>query len=116
MVEATSGHGGTDHYTSSLGRLGVFKDDVRPSTVMTVPRPKKEVDLLWTGYFIMPHTEQLNDLHGRTMVNIVGGETFHICDKNSPEIAQTSGLVVSQDDGRRNQSHPVQSRKQVLRS
>lgn len=99
-----------------LARLGVFNDDVRPSTVMTVPCPKKEVDLLWTGYFIMPHTEQLNDLHGRTMVNIVGGETFHICDKNSPEIAQTSGLVVSQDDGRRNQSHPVQSRKQVLRS
>ena len=40
-------------------------------------------DPLWTGYFIMLHTEKLNDLHGRTMVNIVSGETFHIHDKNS---------------------------------
>ena len=98
-----------------LSPLGIFKDDVRPYTVMTVPFPKKEVDLLWTGYFIMPHTEQLNDLHGRTMVNIVSRETPHLR-QELIEIAQTSGLVVSQDDGRRNQSHPVQSRKQVLRS
>ena len=31
----------------------------------------------------MPHTEKLNDLHGRTMANIVSGESFHIYDKNS---------------------------------
>jgi hypothetical protein len=29
-----------------LARLGVFKDDLRPFTVMTVPFPKKEVTLL----------------------------------------------------------------------
>jgi hypothetical protein len=32
-----------------LARLGVFKDDIRPFTVMTVPFPKKETDLLWKG-------------------------------------------------------------------
>ena len=97
-----------------LARLGVFNDDVRPSTVMTVPRPKKEVDLLRTGYFIMPHTEQLNDLHGRTMVNIVGGETFHIYDKNSSRLPKPPGwlsLRTMEDE-----INPVQSRKQVLRS
>jgi hypothetical protein len=99
-----------------LARPGVFKDDVRPYTVMTVPFPKKEVDLLWTGYFIMPHTEQLNDLHGRTMVNIVSGETFHIYDKNSSRLPKPPGWLSLRTDGRRNQSHPVQSRKQVLRS
>jgi len=31
----------------------------------------------------MPHTEKLNDLHGRTMVNIVSCETFHVYDTNS---------------------------------
>jgi hypothetical protein len=58
-----------------LARLGVFKEDLRPFTVVTVPFPKRETvsDPLWTGYFIMPHTEKLNDLHGRTMVNIVSG-------------------------------------------
>jgi hypothetical protein len=63
-----------------LARPGVFKDDLRPFTVVTVPFPKRETvqDPLWTGYFIMPHTDKLNDLHGRTMVNIVSGETFHI--------------------------------------
>src|SRR5260370_37734666 len=76
-----------------LARLGVFKDDLRPFTVMTVPFPKKEVNLLWTGYFIMPHTEKLNDLHGRTMVNIVSGETFHIYDKNSSKLAKPLGWL-----------------------
>ena len=97
-----------------LAGLSVFKDEVRPYTVMTVPFPKKEVDLLWTGHFIMPRQDQLNDLHGRTMVNIVSRETPHLR-QELIEIAQTSGLVVSQDDGRRNQSDPVQSRKQRLR-
>jgi len=67
-----------------LARLGVFKDDLRPFTMVTVPFPKRETveDPLWTGYFSMPQTEKLYDLHGRTMVNIVSGETFHIYDKN----------------------------------
>ncbi len=71
-----------------LARLGVFKDDLRPFTVVTVPFPKRETvrDPLWTGYFIMPRTETLDDLHGRTMVNIVSGETFHIYDKNSSRL------------------------------
>jgi hypothetical protein len=71
-----------------LARLGVFKDDLRPFTVVTVPFPKRETvrDPLWTGYFIMPDTERLTDLHGRMMVNIVSGESFHIYDKNSSRL------------------------------
>jgi hypothetical protein len=78
-----------------LARLGVFKDDIRPFTVMTVPFPKRETvrDPLWSGYFIMPHTEKLHDLHGRTMVNIVSGETFHIYDKNSSKLPKPSGWL-----------------------
>ncbi len=78
-----------------LARLGIFKDDLRPFTVMTVPFPKRETvrDPLWTGYFIMPHTEKLNDLHGRTMVNIVNGETFHIYDKNSSRLPKPPGWL-----------------------
>jgi hypothetical protein len=74
-------------------RLGVFKDDLRPFTVMTVPFPKNELGLLWKGYFIMPHTEKLHDLHGRTMVNIVSGESFHIYDKNSSRLAKPPGWL-----------------------
>jgi hypothetical protein len=76
-------------------RLSCFKDDLRPFTVMTVPFPKRETvrDPLWSGYFIMPHTEKLNDLHGRTMVNIVSGETFHIYDKNSSKLAKPLGWL-----------------------
>src|SRR5215472_9726006 len=47
-----------------LERLGRFKDELRPFTVVTVPFPKREVGLLWKGYFIMPHPEKLDDLHG----------------------------------------------------
>jgi len=65
-----------------LARLGVFKY-LRPFTVVTVPFAKKETDLLWKGFFIMPYRHKLTDLHGRTMVNIVSGEVFHIHDKNS---------------------------------
>lgn len=74
-------------------RLGVFKDDLRPFTVITVPFPKKEGDVLWAGPFIMPHREKLNDLHGRTMVNIVSGATFHIYDKNPSTLAKPSGWL-----------------------
>ena len=78
-----------------LGRLGVFTGDMRPFTVMTVPFPKRETvsDPLWTGYFIMPQPEQLNDLHGRTMVNIVSGETFPIYDKYSSRMPKPPGWL-----------------------
>ena len=78
-----------------LSRLGPFKDDLRPFTVVTVPFPKRETvsDPLWTGYFIMPHTGELNDLHGRTMVNIVSGETFHIYDKASSRLPKPPGWL-----------------------
>ena len=78
-----------------LSRLGASKDDLRPFTVVTVPLPKRETvrDPLWKGYFIMPHTENLNDLHGRTMVNIVSGETFHIYDKNSSRLPKPLGWL-----------------------
>jgi hypothetical protein len=46
-----------------------------------------------TGYLIMPHAEKLNDLHGRTMVNIVSGETFHIHDKNSSKLPKPPGWL-----------------------
>jgi hypothetical protein len=76
-------------------RLGAFKDHLRPFTVVTVPFPKRETvaDPLWTGYFIMPHTEKLSDLHGRTMVNIVSGETFHIYDENSSKLPKPPGWL-----------------------
>jgi hypothetical protein len=78
-----------------LERLGVYKDDIRPFTVMTVPFPKRETvrDPLFTGYFIMPHTEKLNDLRGRTMVNIVSGETFHIYNRNSSRLPKPPGWL-----------------------
>jgi len=41
----------------------------------------------------MPHTEKLNDLHGRTMVNIVSGESFHIYDKNSSRLPKPPGWL-----------------------
>jgi hypothetical protein len=78
-----------------LERLGVYKDGIRPFTVMTVPFPKRETvaDPFWTGYFIMPHTNKLNDLHGRTMVNVVSGEIFHIYDKNSSRLPKPPGWL-----------------------
>ena len=78
-----------------LARLGAFKDDLRPFTVMTVPFPKRETvrDPLWTGYFIMPHTEKLSDVHGRTMVNIVSGESFHIYDRCSSRLPKPPGWL-----------------------
>jgi hypothetical protein len=79
--------------SGSTNRVEVFKDDLRPFTVMRVPFPKKELKLLWTGYFIMPHTDKLSDLHGRTMVNIVSGESFHIYDKNSSKLAKPLGWL-----------------------
>jgi hypothetical protein len=77
----------------ALARLGIFKDDLHPFTVITVPFPKKETGLLWTGYFIMPHREKLNDLHGRVMVNIVSGEPFHVYEGNSSTMPKPSGWL-----------------------
>jgi hypothetical protein len=76
-----------------LERLGCFKDILRPFTVVTVPFPKKEVNLLWTGYFIMPYTEKLFDLHGRPMVNVVSRGTFYIYDKSSSTSPKSLGWL-----------------------
>jgi hypothetical protein len=76
-----------------LERLGCFKDVLRPFTVVTIPFPKKEPGLLWKGYFIMPRTEQLNNLHGRPMVNVVSRRTFYIHDKNSSTLPKPTGWL-----------------------
>jgi hypothetical protein len=76
-----------------LERLGALKDQLRPFTVVTVPFPKKEVGLLWKGYFVMPYTEKLNDLHGRPMVNVVSGETFFVHDANTSTLPKPSGWL-----------------------
>jgi hypothetical protein len=74
-----------------LERLGCFKDEIRPFTVVSVPFPKKEVDQLWRGFFIMPYAEKLDNLHGRPMVNVVSGGTFYIHDKNSSTLPKPLG-------------------------
>jgi hypothetical protein len=76
-----------------LERLGRFKDELRPFTVVTVPFPKKEVGQLWKGYFIMPYTEKFDDLHGRPIVNVVSGATFYIHDKDSSTVSKPPGWV-----------------------
>jgi hypothetical protein len=78
-----------------LARLGVFKDDLRPFTVVTVPFPKRETlgDPLWTGYFIMPQPAKLNDLHGRPMVNIASGEAFYIYERSSSRQPKPPGWL-----------------------
>ena len=76
-----------------LERLGRFKDELRPFTVVTVPFPKKEVNQLWKGFFVMPYAEKLNDLHGRPMVNVVSGETFFIHDKHSSTLRKSPGWL-----------------------
>jgi hypothetical protein len=76
-----------------LQRLGHFKDELRPFTVVSVPFPKKEIGLLWKGYFVMPFTERLDDLHGRPMVNVVNGETFFIHDANASTLPKPHGWL-----------------------
>jgi hypothetical protein len=61
--------------------------------VITVPFPKKEKGLLWWRYFIIPHAEKLNDLHGRLMVNVASGKLFHIHDGNSSTMPKPSGWL-----------------------
>jgi hypothetical protein len=41
----------------------------------------------------MPHTENLNDVHGRQMVNVLSGAVFHIYDKNSSTSPKPSGWL-----------------------
>lgn len=77
----------------ALERLGYFKDILRPFTVVTVPFPQKELGVLWTGYFVMPYSEKLSDLHGRPMVNIVSGEPFFIHDKYSSTLQKSPGWL-----------------------
>ena len=76
-----------------LERLGCFKDELRPFTVVSVPFPKKEVGQLWTGFFIMPYREKFDNLHGRPMVNVVSGGTFYIHDKNSSILPKPLGWL-----------------------
>ena len=76
-----------------LERLGHFKDDLRPFTVVRVPFPKKETGVLWRGFFIMPYAERLDDLHGRPMVNIISGATFYIHDKYSSTSPKPRGWL-----------------------
>ena len=66
-----------------LARLGYFRDKLHPFTVVTIPFPKKEATLLWTGCFILLYKAELDDLDGRPMVNVVSGETFYICDRRT---------------------------------
>jgi len=77
----------------SLERLGCFKDVLRPFTVVMVPFPKKEANLLWKGYFIIPYMRKLNDLHGRPMVNVASGATFYIYDKVSTTSSKSLGWL-----------------------
>ena len=76
-----------------LERLGCFKDVLRPFTVVMVPFPKKEENVLWTGCFIIPLREKLHDLHGRPMVNIASGATFYIYDKQSSISTKSPGWL-----------------------
>ena len=76
-----------------LERLGHFKDELRPFTVVTIPFPRKEAGRLWKGYFVMPFAESLDDLHGRPMVNVVSGETFFIHDANASTLPKSHGWL-----------------------
>jgi hypothetical protein len=58
-----------------------------------VPFPQKEVNILWTGFFIIPYMRKLNDLHGRPMVNIKSGATFYIYDKESSTLRKPVGWL-----------------------
>jgi hypothetical protein len=53
----------------------------------------KEVGQLWTGYFVLPYSEKLDDLHGRPMINVASGATFYIYDKNSASSPKSPGWL-----------------------
>jgi hypothetical protein len=77
----------------ALAKLGCFGDVLRPFTVVNVPFPDRETNQLWTGLFITPYTEKLNDLHGRAMVNVVSGGIFYIYDKGSATSRKSAGWL-----------------------
>jgi hypothetical protein len=77
----------------AMGRLGFLKDVLRPFTVVLVPFPKKEENVLWTGFFIIPYIRRLDDLHGRPMVNVNSGATFYIYDKESSTLGKSAGWL-----------------------
>ena len=77
----------------ALERLGCFKDVLRPFTVVMVPFPKKEENVLWTGFFIIPYMRKLNDLQGRPMVNIKSGAKFYIYDKEASTLRKSVGWL-----------------------
>jgi hypothetical protein len=58
-----------------------------------VPYPEKEANVLWTGVFIIPYMRELDDLHGRPMVNIKSGATFYIYDKESSTLRKSVGWL-----------------------
>jgi hypothetical protein len=76
-----------------MERMGSFKNDLRPFTVVTVPLPKKEISQQWSGCFIMPYAEKLDDLHGRPMVNTASGATFYIYDENRCSFPKSPGWL-----------------------
>jgi hypothetical protein len=80
-------------HPQALEKLGCFKGVLRPFTVVMVPFPKKEVDLLWNGFFIIPYMTKLNDLHGRPMVNNASGATFYIYDEASAISSKSLGWL-----------------------
>jgi len=61
--------------------------------LLCIPKRETVKDPLWTGYFIMPQPGKLNDLHGRKMLNIISGETFHIYDKYSSKLPKPPGWL-----------------------
>jgi hypothetical protein len=76
-----------------LERLGSFKDELRPFTVVSVPFPEKEVGQLWKGFFIMPYTNKLDNLYGRPIVNVVSGKTFYVHDQTSSTLPKPLGWL-----------------------
>jgi len=54
---------------------------------------KKEVNVLWTGFFIIPYMRRLSDLHGRPMINSASGGTFYIYDKASATLSKSPGWL-----------------------
>jgi hypothetical protein len=77
----------------TMERLGCFKEHLRPFTVVTVPFPRKEINQLLTGCFIMPYAEKLADLHGRLMVNSASRATYYIYDENSSTAPKSPGWL-----------------------
>ena len=60
----------------ALERLGCFKDVLRPFTVVMIPFPKKEENVLWTGFFIIPYIRKRTTCTGRPWY--ISETTFNI--------------------------------------